>query len=71
MAVILLLALFGTLLAVDPNKIDVISRLWRFMARGWTRNREGAGQCEEYGEGRHSLRYKRTASWVQIMQLEN
>ncbi len=35
------------------------------------RNREGAGQCEEYGEGRHSLRYKRTASWVQVIQLEN
>lgn len=31
-AVILLLALFGTLRSVDPNKIDVISRLWRCMA---------------------------------------
>lgn len=29
-------------------------------------NRQGAGNCEEYREGTHNLKYPRTASWVNI-----
>ncbi len=29
-------------------------------------NRQGAGDCEEYGEGNHNLRYAKQASWVKV-----